>query len=553
MGEDTFHHSSLRYQGNSLSFTRVAFLLSEFSFEGQSGTLYPYAGKTLYYEAHKHAPLLTLDTDFPEDIIALHFSLGLPPQLNLADPNKFPAQHPLNPNLNNLHWSQETGYIFLALEGQKRLPKTEDQTVNLRGYSLHYANQHNLLPLRLTLPSPAKNLPYLELTLDLSQALHEINFSTLGYTTHSQKGDPLAQQLRQNLTSSFSLRSLTQKAPPAPKKTKPPLYLPKEPVNLAGYPLKIGKNLPIPALPTDNPLLKTRVELGKTLFHDPRLSQSEWHACSSCHKIDAAYAQNSALSRGFDGTEGRRNAMPLFNLAWKSEFFWEGRSPSLRNQVLQPITDPHELGQSLPHLITTLEQTEHYPGHFARAFDSPEITAEKISLALEAFLLTLTSYDSKFDQAAQGKAQLTAQEQRGFELFMTEYEPRLGSYGADCFHCHGGALFSDYQYHNNGLGDLLDLGRYDATSLDSDKGKFQTPSLRNIALTAPYMHDGRFDTLEEVINHYASPMSSPSELSPLDANLSKHGRAGIPLSKDDQAALVAFLKTLTDPQFGKSK
>ena len=205
----------------------------------------------------------------------------------------------------------------------------------------------------------------------------------------------------------------------------------------------------------------------------------------------------------------------------------------------------------MPHLIEKLTASERYPALFAQAFDSAEITEEKIALALEAFLLTLTSYDSKFDQSLRGAAQLTAQEAEGFRLFMTEYEPRLGAYGADCFHCHGGALFTDHQFKNNGLGDTKDLGRYQVTKNDRDKGKFITPSLRNIALTAPYMHDGRFATLEEVIDHYTFGITSPEELSPVAPNLSKHGGAGIPLSAEDKAALVAFLKTLTDPKYVK--
>ena len=170
-----------------------------------------------------------------------------------------------------------------------------------------------------------------------------------------------------------------------------------------------------------------------------------------------------------------------------------------------------------------------------------------LSLALESFLLSLTSYDSKFDQAMQGKAELSEAEQRGFELFMTEFEPRSGQFGADCFHCHGGALFTDNRFHDNGLESRNnDLGLAEVTQLRSDEHKFSTPSLRNVALTAPYMHDGRFESLEEVIDHYSSGIH-PRET--LDPNLAKHPSGGIPLNDGDKAALVAFLKTLTDPQY----
>ena len=170
---------------------------------------------------------------------------------------------------------------------------------------------------------------------------------------------------------------------------------------------------------------------------------------------------------------------------------------------------------------------------------------DRIGRALEQFLLTLVSADSKFDRAMRGELELTELESRGLELFNSEFDPRQRQFGADCFHCHGGALFSDFAAKNNGL-DLVsaDEGRAAITGKSSDRGKFKTPSLRNVALTAPYMHDGRFETLEEVIAHYVSGVARPDQLDP---NLAKHPGPGVPLGSDDQRALVAFLKTLTDP------
>jgi len=186
-----------------------------------------------------------------------------------------------------------------------------------------------------------------------------------------------------------------------------------------------------------------------------------------------------------------------------------------------------------------------YPGLFARAFDGPSITGEKIGLAIENYLLTLTSFDSKFDRSLRGQARLTPEEQRGMTLFFTEYDPRTKQYGADCFHCHGGALFTDHLFHNNGLGDPADAGRFKVTGDEADRGKFATPSLRNVALLGPCMHDGRFRTLDQVIDHYASGVQrSPT----LDPNLAKHPVAGLPLTPADKQALVAFLDTLTDPR-----
>ena len=241
---------------------------------------------------------------------------------------------------------------------------------------------------------------------------------------------------------------------------------------------------------------------------------------------------------------GTRNAMPLVNLAWKSSYFWDGRSPSLRDQVLIPIQDHTEMDESLERVVSKLKAKSEYLPRFTAAFGTPEVTAEKIGLALEQYLLTLTAYDAKFDRALRGKAELTEMEKRGFELFMTEYEPRTGQLGADCFHCHGGPLFSDHQFHNNGIAENnRDTGRFRVTGNEADRGKFATPSLRNISMSAPYMHDGRFATLEEVIAHYSTDVQRSATLDP---NLAKHPAGGLQLSDDDQIALVAFLKTLSD-------
>jgi cytochrome c peroxidase len=207
------------------------------------------------------------------------------------------------------------------------------------------------------------------------------------------------------------------------------------------------------------------------------------------------------------------------------------------------------MDESLRNVIAKLRRSDalDYPRLFARAFGTRDISGEKIGLALEQFLLTRTSCDSKFDRAFRGQETLSAGEQRGFELFMTEYEPRTGRFGADCFHCHGGPLFTDHQFHNNGLDDApRDLGRFIVTTNSADIGKFATPSLRNIALTAPYMHDGRFATLDEVVEHYSSGVKCGATLDP---NLAKHSGGGLRLSTEDKTALVAFLKTLTDERF----
>jgi cytochrome c peroxidase len=307
----------------------------------------------------------------------------------------------------------------------------------------------------------------------------------------------------------------------------------------------MSPTFPIPDLPRDNPLTVERVTLGQKLFFDKRLSINDLESCADCHLPARAFTDARPVARGAEGKDGLRRVMSLFNLAWKREFFWDGRAPSLRAQVLVPIQNPLEMHQTLTNLVVKLAAPENtYPDDFMRAFGSPEITAEKVSLALEDYLLTLTSFDAKFDRVLRGVETFTPDEQRGFQLFSTEYDPRRGQYGADCFHCHGGPLFQSQPFANNGLDDqFADPGRAKVTGRAADTGKFAVPSLRNVAMSGPYMHDGRFKTLEEVVAHYCTGVKRSATLDP---NIAKHPDGGVPLSEADQRALVTFLKTLTD-------
>jgi cytochrome c peroxidase len=323
------------------------------------------------------------------------------------------------------------------------------------------------------------------------------------------------------------------------------------PAGTAPFRLALSERLPQVKLPEDNPLTMEGVELGRRLFHDPKLSKNNALSCAGCHQQGKAFTDGLKESVGAYGDRGRRNAMSLVNLAWQKEFFWDGRAKSLREQVLAPIQDAHEMNEKLESVVAKLETDPDYPTQFKRAFGNAKITSEHLALALEQFLLTLVSQESKFDRAARKLAQLTSQEQRGLQLFVTESDPARGLRGADCFHCHGGNLFSNHQFMNNGLQERPgDLGRMEVTGLEADRGKFKVPSLRNVALTAPYMHDGRFATLEEVVEHYNGKLQrSPT----LDPNLAKHPETGLGLTAEDKAALVAFLKTLTDETFVNSR
>jgi cytochrome c peroxidase len=317
------------------------------------------------------------------------------------------------------------------------------------------------------------------------------------------------------------------------------------PAKFTPFRFQMSRTFPVPALPRDNPLLVERVALGEKLFNDPALSRDGTLSCATCHPASSAFSDPRRFSLGVEARTGTRQGMPLFNLAWKKEFFWDGRAPSLRAQALMPIQDHLEMDETLPHVVAKLQKS--HAADFERAFGTAQVTPERIGLALENFLLTLTSHDSKFDRVMRGEGKLSAEEQRGFELFMMEREPRMGSLGADCFHCHGGALFTDHQFRNNGLAiDEKDLGRFKVTQSALDRGTFATPSLRNIALTAPYMHDGRFQTLEQVLDHYSEGVQRTDTLDP---NLAKHPDGGLHLSAEEKKAVIAFLKTLTDRKF----
>lgn len=319
------------------------------------------------------------------------------------------------------------------------------------------------------------------------------------------------------------------------------------PVGTHRYILQVPPGLPPPPLPAGNPLTQEGVALGQRLFHEVRLSGNNTQSCSSCHRGDVALSDApNALSTGIDGLRGTRNAPSLFNLAYQRTYFWDGRAPSLRVQALAPIQNPVEMHQSLASAVGKLSADPSYVAQFAKAFGTPGVNAQRIGLSLEQFMLTVFAGDSKFDRAQRGQATLTPQEQRGFQVFRTPFNPKLGQFGGDCARCHGGPLFSDFQFKNNGLDSVpTDFGRMLVTGLVIDKAKFKTPSLRNVAVSGPYMHDGRYATLEEVAAHYSDDIAPSATVDPKLAR----ENGGVHLSQADQAALVAFMKTLTDSRF----
>ena len=317
---------------------------------------------------------------------------------------------------------------------------------------------------------------------------------------------------------------------------------------------------PPPGLPADNPLTEQGVRLGRMLFYERLLSKDESQSCATCHDQDDAFTDLRRFSIGVEGLPGKRQAMSVFNMAWRPPgrttpggpnrggFFWDGRAELLRHQSLMPIQDPLEMNETLENVIAKLQSKDRYRDQFIRAFDTDTITEELMSLAMEQFMFTIVSGGSKFDRVQRGETQFSESEQRGHDLFFAEVEPSLNQKGAECFHCHGGVNFSNNQFMNNGLdaeSAWSDLGRFDVTQSPADRARFMATSLRNIDLTPPYMHDGRFQTLEEVIDHYNTGVKrSPTlELPLMQFNIRP---GGLGLNEQDKADLVAFLKTLTD-------
>lgn len=320
------------------------------------------------------------------------------------------------------------------------------------------------------------------------------------------------------------------------------------------YVLEYGL-LPEPNLPADNPLTVQGVELGRMLFYETMLSKDGTQACASCHRQPDAFSDTARFSIGVEGLPGKRQAMPVFNMAWHSnEFFWDGRASLLRDQALRPIQDPLEMNETLDRVISKLSNSHLYRDQFVRAFGTNDITPEKMALALEQFMLSIVSHQSKYDRYLAGEVNLTESELRGKQLFETEYNPFFPEFsGADCAHCHGGNNFENDQYMNNGLdtdAEFTDLGREMVTHNANDRAKFKVPSLRNVALTPPYMHDGRFSTLEEVIDHYQSGIKHSSTVDPTVANTQE---TGLFLTEQDKQDLIQFLKTLSDETFITNK
>ena len=310
------------------------------------------------------------------------------------------------------------------------------------------------------------------------------------------------------------------------------------------YNLDIPAGLPPMPIPADNPLTAEGVALGRKLFYDNILSANNTMNCGSCHQLRNYFVDsNLALSTGIDGIAGTRNSMPLFNIGYSKTFFWDGGAADLESQVLGPITNPVELHTTVENVIQKLQAHPEYPGLFKKAFGTDVITTKHLIQAIAQFERTMISANSKFDAWKRNETTLSEEEQRGMAVYLDEHK-------GDCVHCHGfGSTFTDFEFRNTGLDSIpVDKGRALITLYSADEGKFKTPSLRNIARTAPYMHDGRFKTLRECIDHYNTGFRYTKNLAPELLPVTK-GR----MSEQDITDLIAFLRTLTDYEFVNQK
>ena len=300
--------------------------------------------------------------------------------------------------------------------------------------------------------------------------------------------------------------------------------------------ISIPKNWPKPHYNfSKNPLSKEKILLGRMLFYDPILSRDNSISCVSCHSQFTAFTHvDHDLSHGIEDRIGTRNSPALMNLAWSKFFMWDGAINHLDMQSLAPISHPDEMDEKIENVVMKLQKSTIYKNQFYKAFGDSLISGERTLKTLSQFMLTLISSNSKYDSVQRNQTQFTSQEKNGYELFKK-----------NCASCHKEPLFTNHEFENNGLkidGFLQDFGRMKITQNKNDSLKFKVPTLRNIEFSFPYMHDGRFKKLSEVLNHYTNGIQKSKTLS---TKLEKQ----ISLSSNEKVDIIAFLLTLTDKNF----
>src|SRR5476651_374632 len=314
------------------------------------------------------------------------------------------------------------------------------------------------------------------------------------------------------------------------------------------YPANFGNRINVPE---DNPTTQQGVYLGRMLFYEPLLSANGKISCGTCHQQALAFTDGKAVSEGVDHSLTARSSMSLANLLWSRKFFWDGRAESLESQAAIPMTNPHEMGQNMQVSARKLKGTKTYAALFKLVFGNEGIDSITILKAIAQFERTLISANSRYDQYLRNAYQPTALELQGIKLFNDGPQPAKSIRGVNCARCHGGVKTYMELFHNNGLDSIpKDAGIADLTGLPGDVGRFKAPTLRNIPLTAPYMHDGRFKTLEEVLDHYSDHVKSSASLSPnIKGESNEVNGKQLSLRPDEKKAVIAFLNMLTDSSF----
>ncbi|KMQ68200.1 cytochrome C peroxidase [Chryseobacterium sp. FH2] len=290
---------------------------------------------------------------------------------------------------------------------------------------------------------------------------------------------------------------------------------------------------------SENPITKNGVELGRKLFYEGRLSRNNTISCGFCHIQENAFTHHGhTVSHGVDDRIGIRNAPPIQNMAFLKRYMWDGVIHNLNEQPIIPISNEDEMDSSMPEVISKLNSDSKYKKLFKAAYGDENVTGERVLKALSQFMVTMISANSKYDRFKQGKENFSSEEAQGMDLFQQK-----------CASCHSGALFTDESFRNTGMyynTQFKDAGRYRVTLDQNDWMKFRVPSLRNVEYTAPYMHDGRFYTLEAVLNFYSDNVENSPNLDPI---LKQNGHIGIAMNTQEKQFIIAFLKTLSDKNF----
>lgn len=336
------------------------------------------------------------------------------------------------------------------------------------------------------------------------------------------------------------------------------------PYSPTAYVIPKPAHFPQIPVPEDNPMTAEGVQLGRRLFYDPLLSADSTLSCSSCHLPQGNFTDNKAVSTGIDGISGRRSAMSLLNVAYATNgLFWDGRVRTLEEQALKPVEDPIEMHHSWVNVVEQLKQHPDYPELFRKAFgirNCCEITKELAAKAIAQFeRILISSGTSKYDAYVLGNPDALDDQELDGKLMYFDEGQDVNLPDAQCFHCHGGITLSGNNYFNNGLdsvatlNDFADKGRGEVSGNPTDNGKFRAPTLRNIALSAPYMHDGRFTTLEQVVDHYNGNGYGVSNEDPFIRQLGFPIGGGVfqysGLTNYQKKAVIKFLHTLTDTTF----